>query len=265
MRPYFEELTDRLRVQETDAAAFPEHLHTQAELLYLFEGRAVMTVDGAAWRLEPGDLCVCFPGSVHGYLEPEGARALMLIFSPELCGDFAATLKRMRPERPLLRAEELAEDVGLCMEQLRRECALGGDERVMRGYIQVALARALSEMRLTGGREAVTDIAYRVIAYLSEHFAEPVTLEGLARELGVSRSHLSHLFSQRLGTNFRRYVNALRVDQACLMLRETEWSVTQIAYECGFDAQRTFNRAFGEQYGIAPREYRKRWRGKEGG
>lgn len=263
MRPYFEERSDRLRVQETDAAAFPEHLHTQAELLYLFEGRAAMTVNGALWRMEPGDLCVCFPGSVHGYLEPERARALMLIFSPEQCGDFAATLTRMQPERPLLRAAELPQDVGLCMEQLRRECAQGGDERAMRGYIQVALARALPRLGLTGGKREVTDIAYRVIAHLSERFAEPVTLESVSRSLGVSKSHLSHLFSQRLGTNFRRYVNALRVDHACLLLRETDWSVTQIAYDCGFEAQRTFNRAFAEQYGIAPTEYRRRCRARE--
>jgi AraC-like DNA-binding protein len=81
----------------------------------------------------------------------------------------------------------------------------------------------------------------------------------MSRDLGVSRSHLSHTFSQRLGTNFRSYVNALRIDQACEMLKGTEDSVTHIAYECGFESQRTFNRVFMEQCGLSPSEYRRKY------
>ena len=88
----------------------------------------------------------------------------------------------------------------------------------------------------------------------------PLTLTELARALSVSPSHLSHTFSQRLHTSFRAYVNALRADHACTLLRSTDFSVTRIAYECGFETQRTFNRAFLEQCGETPSEYRRRAR-----
>lgn len=260
MKPYFEELNERLRVNESEAAPFPEHLHTQVELLYLFKGRVVMTVNGTPQPMEPGDLCICFPGVVHGYLESEDAAALMLIFSPEISADFSSMLSHSHPGQPLVKRQELADDVAICMENMRRECVGGYDERVMRGYIQVVLARITPLLKLTGNTPEISDIAYRLIKYLSEHFSEPVTLETMSKELGVSKSHLSHTFSQRLGTNFRTYVNALRVDQACEMLKGTEDGITRIAYECGFESQRTFNRVFVEQYGISPSEYRKRYR-----
>ena len=259
MKPYFEELNDRLRISETGAQTFPEHLHTQVEMLYLFEGRVVMTVNGQAQRMEPGDLCVCFPGIVHGYLESENARALMLIFSPEISPDFGSVLTHSRPGQSLIRRAELPPDVEVCMEMMRREREGRFDERAMRGYIQVVLARTEPMLKLTGKTPEVSDIAYRVIKYLSERFAEPVTLETMSKDLGVSRSHLSHTFSQRLGTNFRTYVNALRIDQACEMLKGTEDGITHIAYECGFESQRTFNRVFMEQCGLSPSEYRRKY------
>ena len=259
VRPYYERMPERLRVEETTAAPFPDHLHSQAELTYLFEGGASMRVGGQTWTLSPGDLCVCFPGVVHGYAEcAERARGLMLIFAPELFGDFSGMMSHYVPDAPLVRAEALPEDVRFFMEQLRQECARGADERALRGYIQVTLARAMPLMPLVSRPREVPDVSYGILKYLSDHFAEPVTLESLARALGVSKSYLSHTFSQRLVANFRTYVNTLRLDFACSLLRGTDRAVTQIAYESGFESQRTFNRAFFQQYGMTPSRYRQR-------
>lgn len=259
VRPYYERLPERLRVEETTAAPFPDHLHSQAELMYVFDGAAEMRVGGQAWALSPGDLCVCFPGVVHGYGErSEDAQALMLIFAPELFGDFSGMMSHYVPEIPLVRAETLPEDVRFCMEQLRRGSACGPDERAARGYIQVILARVLPGMAMTDRTAAATDASYDVLKYLADHFTEPITLDSLARTLCVSKSYLSHTFSRQLGANFRTYVNTLRLDFACSLLRGTDRTVTQIAYESGFESQRTFNRAFFQQYGMTPSRYRQR-------
>ena len=257
VRPYYERMPERLRVEETTAAPFPDHLHSQAELTYLFEGGASMRVGGQTWTLSPGDLCVSFPGVVHGYGErSESARAMMLIFAPELFGDFSGMMSHYVPGTPLVRAEALPEDVRFCMERLRRECACGPDERAMRGYIQVILARTLPGMAMVDRTSAATDASYDVLKYLADHFTEPVTLDSVSRALCVSKSYLSHTFSRQLGANFRTYVNTLRLDFACSLLRGADRTVTQIAYESGFESQRTFNRAFSQQYGMTPSRYR---------
>lgn len=257
MRPYYEEIPDRLRVIPTDGYAFPEHLHPQVELFYLFEGRASMLVDGRTLPMEAGDLCVCFPGVIHGYLEPEQVRALMVIFGPEFAPDFSASFARYCPENPLVRARELPADLELCMRQIWTEGGVRSDDRALKGYLQVVLARAIPRLSLTERKPEVSDIAYRILKYLSAHFTEPMTLEDLSQALNVSPSHLSHTFAQRFGTHFRSYINALRIDHACTLLDSTDKSVTYIAYECGFESHRTFDRAFFNRMGVSPSQYRR--------
>ena len=80
---------------------------------------------------------------------------------------------------------------------------------------------------------------------------------GLAKELGVSKYHLSHVFSARLHTSFREYVNALRLDCARDLLAATELSMLEVSMESGFDSLRTFNRVFQERFRQTPSQYRK--------
>ena len=163
MQPFLENRISRLQVSLSAAAPFPEHLHSQIELLYLFEGSATLSVGGKAQPMQPGDLCVCFPGVVHGYLHAENARALMLIFSPDISVDFPALLERTHPADPLLRRQQLPEDIPLCMEQLLRESCGGFDERVLRGYLQVVLARVLPLLTLNSREPGNTALVYEIL------------------------------------------------------------------------------------------------------
>ena len=259
MRPFLENHINRLQITESAAKPFPEHLHTQMELLYLFEGQAVLTVGRQPQPMTPGDLCVCFPGVIHGYQSSEQARALMLIFPPDMCSEFSALLERARPSDPLLRRSQLPPDIALCMEQLLLESRGGFNSRVLQGYLQVVLARILPLLPLVSRESGSGDTVYEILEYLSRHFTEPLTLEQLSRDLGVSHSCLSHTFSERIGIHFRTYLNTLRADRACLLLRSTGRSIGDIAYDCGFDTVRTFNRVFTHLYGQTPSAYRSRF------
>jgi len=259
MRPFLENIYGSLRIAPPPVQPFPEHLHTQVEMVYLFDGTLEMVIDGRKQRLEAGDLCVCFPGVIHGYVSQTEAKGLMLIFQPEVSADFPALLARTHPTEPVLRLNQLSPDVAVCMEQLRNEQQGVCDERVIKGYIQVVLARTLPLLPLVNREPEMSDVVYEIMKYLSVHCTESIHLEDLAHALGVSKSYLSHTFSQRIGMNFRSYVNALRADRACMLLRNSTQSITNIAYECGFETQRTFNRVFAEQYGTTPSEYRQHY------
>ena len=79
----------------------------------------------------------------------------------------------------------------------------------------------------------------------------------LADELHLHRSYLSSVFSRQLHISFNDYINALRIEDACHMLRSTNNTRTAIAATVGFETTRTFNRAFQRSYGMTPSEYRK--------
>ena len=83
-----------------------------------------------------------------------------------------------------------------------------------------------------------------------------ITLDSMAKELGVSKYVLSRIFSSTFHTNFNQYLNEQRLNHVIYMLEYTDLSITDICLESGFQSQRTFNRAFQDRYKKTPSEYK---------
>jgi AraC-like DNA-binding protein len=114
-----------------------------------------------------------------------------------------------------------------------------------------------SKLRFAEIHDGVTsDLSNRVLTYLSLNFREQISLDQLSEAMGVSRFHLSHLFSNKLGIGFKEYLNNLRVECAKSILRSTDVPVADVYAASGFENQRTFNRVFRDSTGQSPRNYR---------
>lgn len=66
----------------------------------------------------------------------------------------------------------------------------------------------------------------------------------------------SRYFKKNSGAGFVEYVNQVRTNKACYLLRETEYQVHDIAIDCGFASISNFNKQFRKTVGISPRDYR---------
>ncbi len=97
----------------------------------------------------------------------------------------------------------------------------------------------------------------RIAAYLAENHTH-VTLDELCAHFGRSRSHISHLFKSNAGLSLRAYCNDLRLLDAKALLQSTDLSVSEVAYEVGFEDASYFIKLFREKHGISPRQYRNR-------
>ena len=85
-----------------------------------------------------------------------------------------------------------------------------------------------------------------------------LTLAKLARHLGISPKIISAVLNQKLGKNFNEYVNQFRVKEIQERLVRAEnkkYTITALAYECGFNSQPTFQRAFKSVVGLTPSEF----------
>lgn len=92
---------------------------------------------------------------------------------------------------------------------------------------------------------------------LHENFAEPLNLQQLSNELNLHPVYLSRKFPKFFGCNLGDYVRKIRVQKSLQMLRQHNFSLTEISFECGFSDQSHFIRCFREFIGISPKEYRK--------
>lgn len=96
----------------------------------------------------------------------------------------------------------------------------------------------------------------RAVVFISEHFAEPITLADVAREAGLSRFHFCRLFHQEIGVPFHEHVNELRVRRAKALLVHRQLRVSDVAYAVGFNDLSHFDRTFRKRVGRSPSEYR---------
>jgi PAS domain S-box-containing protein len=99
----------------------------------------------------------------------------------------------------------------------------------------------------------------RVIAYLREHFTEPVSERQVTREVGIGARQLQRLFKLKLKTSFRVLLIRMRVHRSCDLLRRSDRTLADIAAECGFYDQSSYSRQFKRHMGMTPRQYRNRW------
>ena len=86
-----------------------------------------------------------------------------------------------------------------------------------------------------------------------------LTLDCIAEELHLSKSHLSRIINSELGTGFPEYVNALRVQEAKNYLTNPEfanYTLVAIGLEAGFNSKTTFNNAFKKTTGLTPSEFK---------
>ena len=78
----------------------------------------------------------------------------------------------------------------------------------------------------------------------------------MAKQFSISRSYLSKKFKQTTGFGFKEYLLNVRIKEACRLLLETNHSITDIAFACGFNDSNYFGDAFRRIKGISPNKYR---------
>ena len=93
--------------------------------------------------------------------------------------------------------------------------------------------------------------------YIETNYSYPVTVEDVAAYVGISRSHLFRSFQTYMGKSPKEFLSEYRIKQACHLLKETDLSVSAIAYSVGFENNLYFSKAFKKHKGVSPSEYRK--------
>lgn len=93
--------------------------------------------------------------------------------------------------------------------------------------------------------------------YLNEHIGEQISLDTLAREVGVSVSTLKKAFQRESGGGVNSYYIDLKLSRAAKLLCESDLSVGEIADKLGFSSQFYFSEQFKSRYGLSPLAYRK--------
>ena len=246
------------------------HHHDFFEVYFFLSGRVSFKVEGKSYHLEPGDLLLINPQELH---QPDIGtdslyeRIVLWIDRSYLAGlcaaagaDLAACFDNEAPGHTnLLRPTKLRRAaLSQLLERLTREYY--SDELGSFAYAQGLLTQFMVELNRLAQSSSYTqnreepDLVTQVLAYIGTHYQENLTLESLASEFFVSKYHLSHEFSHRVGTSVYRYVIFRRLLQARELIAAGQ-APGEVYQHCGFGDYANFYRAFKGEYGISPREF----------
>jgi len=236
---------------------YPARFHKHIEMMLVTGGEIRVIVDGKNFTLLPGDLYIAFPNILHA-VHPSDGSDTIIIADNELFPAYTDIMTHFKPETPILRAEELSP---LLSGMFLRVRDLGAEnfaqnQNLITHYIGAILGEILEKVTLVE-RNSDTDLVQQLIMYLLEHYTGEITLEDVARDLGYSKYYISHVITGAFQCNFRNLVNSYRVSMAQSLLLSSAKSISEIAYECGFKNQSSFNRIFLKHCDLTPSQFRR--------
>lgn len=231
---------------------FVPHIHRHPELIYVKSGEVDVDLGDRCERVRAGEYALIFSNCRHGYSTQETSLVYVCIFSEDHVPAFAKKIKGMLPKSIRFSCRPSVTD--FAERELFRDGVIP-EPMLLKAALYAVLGEFLQGAELepaTGGNDELID---RMIRYIGEHYSGNISLDSMAAELGYEKHYLSRCFNTKLKSGFSQYVNWYRIDQAKNLLTNTELSVSEIAFQCGFHTIRSFNRAFLQIAGMAPREF----------
>ncbi|MBQ8372495.1 MAG: helix-turn-helix transcriptional regulator [Clostridia bacterium] len=246
--------------------------HEELELKYYFNGGNAVMINGSLILADAGDITVANPYEIHSNLHTDGGGGDYIIIMIGL--DFLAGTDDLPDLRELL---------------------IGGNKRFnnhIKGNAHLSgLMRAISDEMLHRSdyyRPVTRALVTELVAYLlrnecaereGEHnrprdprgirlisaaldkihadYAERLTVDGLAALCNVSRFHFCHSFKEAVGETPIAYLNHYRIHVAEALLRSTDKSISEIAWQCGFSDESYFYRCYKSITGTRPGSIRR--------
>ena len=264
---------------------FLAHWHEEIELIRVRSGAAEITVDNQTYFVHVDQSCRIKCGDHVGTFAQEMLKPVYFFFGCHYCDSFhlSNTLEFVLFDPALLQSGRSPLCVCSCCitEQQLREAGLSGTaarlfdglsaellgkaphyQEVAKGMLRVfwyQLQRLLPDENEMSALQTLEDghPIHRVIRYMEQHVSEELSLEQLAHRFGISNCYLSRCFKRYTGKNFVMYRNLLRVEQAIALLQNTTRSVSEIAFNCGFQDIRTCNRVFRQYTEHSPLDFRR--------
>ena len=256
MKAFYEKRNMDVVLYTRDAVTFPTHFHPAVEIIVILKGKAQCVIDGNTYTVSQGEAVVVFPNQIHSYNDIGTVDSAVLIFETSVLPEFKKTFKEFVSISPIVKKEVLEKSgFNKIMETALCEYH-NSSQQLQKGWLLLLTGKLLEGCELTKHKSGGADVVADILNYCESNYHDKISLKSTARELHISESRLSHIFSEKIKIGFCNYLNMLRINEAANLLVSTELTITEISGMCGFSTIRTFNRAFKKYIGITPAKYR---------
>lgn len=243
--------------------ALRKHMHDDFQIALNTRAPGRYICDGQSWTAQPGDIVAVHPGEMHstvGECDRPGNRPALLLYVSEARLQAVAAELTGRQQVPIGFGQRVFSDPLLAAQlgQAHRAAAGGESELgtdswmldTLSSLLRHALRPGLALPRLRHERKRVE----RARDFISDHFADSISLDTLAEVVQLSPFQLCRTFSREYGLSPHSYQTAMRVDRAKLLLAGG-MALADAAVATGFYDQSHLHRHFQRIVGVTPGRY----------
>ncbi|QHI68493.1 helix-turn-helix domain-containing protein [Tichowtungia aerotolerans] len=255
---------------------YPEHTHEFTELVVVYEGNGINCVGSFEYPIAAGDVFVLHSGQKHAYKQTSHLHLCNVLFDSNMLGLQSLDMKhlpgfhalfvlepqlrkanfnsRLHLEGPdLIKARNLIEEI----EQEVDEQNPGF--RLISQSLLLLLIGKLSRWYAQATKEdsAKLMLIAKSLAHMEQKLYEPLSIEQLAKMANMSERNFYRTFQKATGVSPNQHLTNLRISQATELLKHSDASITEIAFECGFQDSSYMTKQFKKHMGLTPSMFRK--------
>ena len=253
------------------------HLHPEFEVVLNISGNGTRVAGDSVEIFDRYDLVMYGPDlkhfwNFHRQDETDRGRHAIMVhfrrdsFGEDLLSQFElADLRRLLDEsaRGIAFPPETGEAAEEPMRRLLSETGIRKMVSLFRLLDILSTApryKTLSGERAEGGGIKADERLTSVCSFVRDNFYRAIPVKEVAAMANMSPHSFSRFFSRSTGSGFVDYVNQVRTNKACYLLRETDHQINEIVFECGFATVSNFNKQFRKHAGMSARDYRAQYR-----
>lgn len=233
----------------------------QYVLIYCAEGNGFYMLDGKEYQVEKNQFFILPANVPHAYGSQSGSS--WTIYWVHFGGEHAAVYAEgmQTPQFINVALNSRIRDRINIFEEIISTLEESTDLECLR-YASSVLHHFLASMRFqslyreAAGRQSDSNPTEAAIHYMKENIENHITLDDVLRYVGYSQSHFYTIFRKSTGMSPLAYFNQLKIEYACMLLRDTNLMVNQICYKVGIEDQFYFSRLFTKTMGMSPSKYR---------
>ena len=242
-------LTELCRIESGRDFTFPAHFHDSFELITVTEGEMAVIIEQTEYILTPGKAVLVFPNQAHSLRTEVHSAHLLCIFSRRVVKAFSRSVSKKLPASALFAPDRF---------YLERLSGLAEEESLIRakGLLYSLCAEFDSTAVYREATLCDDELLSKIFAFVQDRYSSDCSLGALARHTSYHPVYLSRYFKQCTGIGYNDHINRYRVNEAIYMLNNTDAKMVDIAFECGFNTVRSFNRRFKDVTEMTPGEYK---------
>ena len=259
----------------SDTQSFPMDSNCQFEIALITSGNGSYQIGNTVHPINPGDFFVFFnnePRSIAS-ITTDSLSFLTLHFEPRfLFSSTLDTLSNSSINRCFIQSDAAknripathAQTFQTLFLQIQTELAQNKPEAalVVKSLLTIFFVTLIREHDFADPshsfRHKNINVIHSAQDYINQHLAESITLSDVANAVHMSPSYLSSLFKDCFGVSLWNHIVTLRLEKAIALLLDNrkQYTILEIALQCGFNNTTNFNRAFRKHTGLTPSQYR---------